>query len=846
MICEFLMLFCAFGTETINAQIIASGGLYRLRNQCSNKLLEIRSDNQIDGAPASQWTERNAPSQLWKVEATDNGFYRLTAQHSQKVLGINGLGEGANAVQQTWQEGAPGQQWKLISQGGGYFKLESGQAAGKLLTVAWASKANGTFLKIYGNNDLCSQRWRLETNSNSQIIFNSQTPISNNVSDNRSHELGLKFFADTDGEIRALRYWKAAGESGSHIGRIWSATGALLRSVGFNNETGSGWQEATLATPLAISANMIYTVSVNANSHYVLTASALDGSLQSGNIRTIADDNNGVVGEIGTFPTDSNQNSNYFRDVRFVPDNPVVAPTTCLASPNARPVTDFGAFTPNLNNPATVAANTITLNRAITDVGNAGGGTICLPAGTFYLAPPQLTGNYVTSILIDKNNITLWGAGRDASQGGTKLRTRSDFSVINGNVVRGVGLWIRGTSVENNPRQNIVLRDFELDGGAGFTGNFGFPADPATGDGWDLSHKGIILSADEWVTNVTLKNVWVHSYRGEVIYAGGINLGRVLLDRVKSEDTNASTYNMTAEATVLNSEFGRSRFWIEIGTIFTGKSGTFINNYFHDANVDSAVVLAQGDLSVQPYRFEGNRFDRCPGSSFLFGGGVGGPVLIRGNSFKQCGGLITTYAPNPYPQARPENQNITFENNRMTDGGWLAYFLAIGQNITIRNNRVVNTTGNPGATTAVSYCCSNLQNVLIENNTFENTRTPEQSADVNAGERPLFRGNNYLNPEIRELQGFVIISNAAPTVRTVYEESFIQATQPNVVVQLLTGNYPDGQEVSFTGGSTANPVRFVTGAATYQVNAERRLTGAQTLKLRFNRAQNKWLETSFQ
>ena len=137
--------------------------------------------------------------------------------------------------------------------------------------------------------------------------------------------------------------------------------------------------------------------------------------------------------------------------------------------------------------------------------------------------------------------------------------------------------------------------------------------------------------------DVTLDSIYVHNYRGEVIYAGGGGgLGKVQLHHVKSEGTNASTFNITADFVAEDCEFGKSRFWAEIGTRFEKKSGTFRRCRFHDASV-IAVVLCQGDGGNQPYLFEACTFENTPGVFGLFGG-VGGPVVIRNNTFKNAGG----------------------------------------------------------------------------------------------------------------------------------------------------------------------------------------------------------------
>jgi hypothetical protein len=122
------------------------------------------------------------------------------------------------------------------------------------------------------------------------------------------------------GQITAVRFWKNSSETGTHTGRIWSATGQLLASVTFVNETASGWQQQTLAAPLAIAANTTYVITVNAgNTFYVATNNGLASQVVNGDLRSVVG-NNGRYGPPGQFPTNSWLNTNYFRDIVFVAD----------------------------------------------------------------------------------------------------------------------------------------------------------------------------------------------------------------------------------------------------------------------------------------------------------------------------------------------------------------------------------------------------------------------------------------------------------------------------------------------------------------------------------------------
>ena len=158
----------------------------------------------------------------------------------------------------------------------------------------------------------------------SQTLFTTQAPSNANATDGVPYELGMKFKSTKAGKILAVRYYKAASDTGTHGGKIWSATGTLLASITFTGETASGWQEKALASPLTIAANTTYVVSVNVGGYFPITTNSFPPSpslpLTNGSLSVVNDGANGVFGAPAVFPTSSYQNSNYFRDVVFLPN----------------------------------------------------------------------------------------------------------------------------------------------------------------------------------------------------------------------------------------------------------------------------------------------------------------------------------------------------------------------------------------------------------------------------------------------------------------------------------------------------------------------------------------------
>jgi hypothetical protein len=134
--------------------------------------------------------------------------------------------------------------------------------------------------------------------------------------------LGMKFRSDAAGTVTGMRFWKgAAGNNGTHIALLYSASGQLLGQAPFAGETASGWQTVMFSSPVAIAANTTYiaayfTTSGYSASRYFFTSQGVTNgllhALQSG-----VDGPNMVYQYAGTpqFPTSSWQDSNYWVDV---------------------------------------------------------------------------------------------------------------------------------------------------------------------------------------------------------------------------------------------------------------------------------------------------------------------------------------------------------------------------------------------------------------------------------------------------------------------------------------------------------------------------------------------------
>lgn len=93
---------------------------------------------------------------------------------------------------------------------------------------------------------------------------NSALPANQQESDTQSVTVGLKFYSDVAGSVTGIRFYKGALNTGTHVGTLWSSSGAKLASVTFSGETSSGWQQASFSSPVNIAANTPYIVAYTA------------------------------------------------------------------------------------------------------------------------------------------------------------------------------------------------------------------------------------------------------------------------------------------------------------------------------------------------------------------------------------------------------------------------------------------------------------------------------------------------------------------------------------------------------------------------------------------------------
>ncbi|RYH68020.1 MAG: DUF4082 domain-containing protein [Alcaligenaceae bacterium] len=215
------------------------------------------------------------------------------------------------------------------------------------------------------------------------LFSGSETPANLSDPDTVQVNLGMRFVTSQSGTITGIKYYKAAGDTGTHTGSLWSSTGTLLATATFTNETQSGWQTLTFTSPVAVTAGTTYVASYHSNGHYVSTSGYFSTAHTNGPLTAPAA-GNGVYayGNGNLFPSSSFGATNYWVDVVF---------SAASGGVNQAPIAaNDSGFTTAKNAPLTINASALLANDsdpnndtlAITGISSAVNGSAVFDAQT--------------------------------------------------------------------------------------------------------------------------------------------------------------------------------------------------------------------------------------------------------------------------------------------------------------------------------------------------------------------------------------------------------------------------------------------------------------------------------
>ena len=300
-------------------------------------------------------------------------------------------------------------------------------------TVSGAKDLSGTAM-------VAPTVWSFTTSSSGQptcpcTLFSPSTvPGVPATPDNSAVELGVKFRSAVPGLVTGVRFYKGAGNIGTHRGSLWTTNGSRLATATFTNETASGWQQVSFSKPVAIDANVNYVVSYFAPAgHYSGERGYFANAVRRGPLYTPADSesSNGVYryGGSSGFPAKTFVSSNYWVDVVFTAsDTPPPPPPSDTTPPElkaTRPVR--GSTTIQTSTSVTATFNEV-IQPGTATITLRGPGSVAVPARWRYDAETNRVILRPTSLLAARTTYTATVSGATDLAGNTMATTSWSFT----------------------------------------------------------------------------------------------------------------------------------------------------------------------------------------------------------------------------------------------------------------------------------------------------------------------------------------------------------------------------------------------------------------------------------
>jgi hypothetical protein len=293
---------------------------------------------------------------------------------------------------------------------------------------------------------------------------NSAVPRMIDSQDGAAVELGVKFQAEVGGVVNGIRFYKSAGNTGTHTGHLWTSTGTLLGTLTFSGESASGWQQATFTSPIPVQAGATYVVSYFApNGHYS------DDQYYFGKtgvsqwplrgLKNGIDGPNGVFNYSASgFPAQTWFSDNYWVDVVFTPET--TPPTAALTAPaNGANITGTVTVSANASDNLGVAGVQFKLDGA-----NLGAEDTASPYSVSWNSTLTSNGNHtLTAVARDLvGNVTTSAAvGVSVFNTDVVAPTAIVTSPLNTASVSGSALLLTATAADN---QGVANLQFIVDG----------------------------------------------------------------------------------------------------------------------------------------------------------------------------------------------------------------------------------------------------------------------------------------------------------------------------------------------------------------------------------------------
>ena len=166
----------SFSAENYKGTKTIEDGIYAIRSSINQKyVLDVNGASKENGANVQLYEYSADNQKRFKVKYLGDGYYSITALHSNKALDVKDASKqkGAN-VWQWEQNGTDAQKWIIKEAGNGYYSLIS-KCNGLYMDVTNASASNFTNIQMCDGNGLKAQKFKFEKYSANSNNNNNNT-----------------------------------------------------------------------------------------------------------------------------------------------------------------------------------------------------------------------------------------------------------------------------------------------------------------------------------------------------------------------------------------------------------------------------------------------------------------------------------------------------------------------------------------------------------------------------------------------------------------------------------------------------------------------------------------------
>jgi Domain of unknown function (DUF4082) len=524
---------------------------------------------------------------------------------------------------------------------------------------ATVSKAGVAFVAALALGTTSAAIWAATTANAStpDTIWGSSAPSFAPVdSDTGSVELGTTFTAVSAGQATGVRFYKTPENRGNHTGSLWTSTGTLIGKVTFGTETSSGWQIATFAQPVALSAGTSYVVSYHASYGRYLDTEGYTGASTSANLR-IPSSNVGVYayGTTSSFPTETWHASNYWVDLTFVKG---------AAGSTSTPVSGSSGTSTPVSGSSSTATQTPSAATSTTTPSASSTASVSTTTASASSSAPTASALSVT-------------AQATASAVTTKASTTNPTASSSSSGSSASGL----TNCVSLPSR-CGYPDATNTGVPAGTTLTRVPQDRTSGTGWTWDSRGWISTTD----NAIVENLIIDGHVETTGKNVTVRNNRIL----QTGEDWAVALRTTVNATVTHNTIGVTgapRLMVGVKDIYGDSTGTTVsyndisnastgiqmyaglveNNYIHDLGMNDGDHINgfTSNLGTDPLTIRNNtilnKFNQTDAISLFQDFGVEGNRLITGNLV--AGGGYTIYGGDG---SFGKTFNIQITNNRFS------------------------------------------------------------------------------------------------------------------------------------------------------------------------------------